>query len=677
MGTRRTRKGGSVSHPDGEPPAQAGTAIRAAWAALPSDETSARRALWQALDEAERLGDGAAAALAAAGLLVAIAIEFADFRGLARAQAAFLRDGAALPASADDGAVLDLARLTLPLLDGGQPFDDSCTAAAERVRRRLTEDAAAADADARMMVLKLLLDYHGQQLDLGQIEQLIALGHELAAMPGVSPVWQGRWWLLVLQNREWFGDTVGASQALQQAQRLVQQHMLPRLRFELACVEMSAAVKVADMALADRLFRELDALRPAIRPGRLPHGLRAQALYLAARGEVAAALQRLDLLLALCAEMEVPARDVGPYHVLRADCLLALGRHSEGIEVLQAEARGQQGPQLKLFEARIAVHRAAGAIDDTREAADVLCRQALQACADLRYSRFLRPLPQLAARLVERGLRLGVAAEFLRDVVHERRLVPADPSRDDWPWPLRVCALGPLQMWRAGVPLASSGSGRAQRKPLELLRLLAAHAGGPLAVSLVVDELWPSLDLDAPRASFDMAVSRLRKLLHMHDAVRVADDTVSLDPARVWVDVAAFEALAARAVREPPSSGDGAARAALALYRAPLFGSEPLRGLMHTARGRLAMAHELLVQAQAERLLSQGLGPQALHSVRQALLQDPLNEPLHRTLMQAHLQMGERGEVLRAYRRLQALLAAQFGLQPSDQTTAIARAAGL
>ena len=48
-------------------------------------------------------------------------------------------------------------------------------------------------------------------------------------------------------------------------------------------------------------------------------------------------------------------------------------------------------------------------------------------------------------------------------------------------------------------------------------------------MSLVVDELWPSLDLDAPRASFDMAVSRLRKWLDQPEAVRVADDAVSLD----------------------------------------------------------------------------------------------------------------------------------------------------
>jgi DNA-binding SARP family transcriptional activator len=642
--------------------------FRSAWACLPTDEAAARESLTHSLGEAEAAGDAAGCARAAAGLLVAIAVEFADFRILSRALSAFLQNDAAPDADGTDALALDLARISLPLLDGKQPFCAAGDAAAERVHRRLRDDTSAVDPDARMLALKLLLDYRGQQLDIGRIEHLIAIGHELAASPGVSPTWQGRWWLLVLQNREWFGDAAGTAQALRQAQLLAQRHMLPRLRFELACVEMSAALKATDLPLADRLFREIDALRPAIRPGRLPHGLRAQALYLAVRGEFVAALQRLDLLLALCGEMAVPARDVGPYQVLRADCLLALRRQGEGLALLQEQAEGQQGAQRELFDARIAVHRAAAVLDEPGEGADALCREALQAVARLRYSRFLRPLPLMAARLVEQGLRLGVAPDFLRDVVHERRLVPADRTREDWPWQLRVKTLGPLQVWRDDLPLVAGGSAKAQRKPLELLRLLAAHGGGPLAVSLVVDELWPSLDLDAPRASFEMAVSRLRKLLDLPEAVRVADDAVSLEPTLVWNDVAAFQALAAR---------DGGAEAALALYRAPLLGAEPLRGLLYTARSRLAMAHESLVQAQLERLLASEAPDAALRTVRQALLHDPLSEPLHRALMRAHLHLGERAEVLLVYRRLRALLAGHLGIEPTALTAELARQAGL
>lgn len=644
--------------------------LQLGWTQLPAEEAAAREAFAQALDAAETAGDAAGCAAAAAGLLVAIAIEFADFRGLQRALPMFRRhapaDGAEDTLDGSEGALLDLARIALPLLDGDQPFDATSDAAAERLHRLVCDHPARLAPDARMLVLKLLLDYRGQQLDTGRIESLVAIGHDLAAQPGVSPVWQGRWWLLVLQNREWFGDSAGTAQALAQAQQLAQRHALPRLRFELACVEMSAALKAADLPLADRLFREIDALRPAIRPGRLPHGLRAQALFLAYRGDFAAALERLDLLLSVCRDMHVPARDIGPYHVLRADCLLALGRPGEGLALLQQQAEGQQGPQRSLFEARIAVHRAAAAIDEPGDAADALCRAAIQACAGLRYSRFLRPLPQLAARLVARGLQLGVAGDFLRDVVHERRLVPADGTREDWPWRLQIEALGPLRVRRDGLSLGAAASGKAQRKPLELLRLLVAHGGGPLAVSHAIEELWPSLDMNAPRASFEMAVSRLRKLLDLPEALRVADDMVSLDPTIVWIDVAAFDTLSAR---------EGAGPRALGLYRAPLFGAEPLAGSMHTARARLSLKHAALARSEAERLLAEGAAAAALALLQRALAHDPLNEPLHRALMQAQLQLGERAEALRTYQRLEALLRAELGLAPAPQTAALAREA--
>ena len=45
--------------------------------------------------------------------------------------------------------------------------------------------------------------------------------------------------------------------------------------------------------------------------------------------------------------------------------------------------------------------------------------------------------------------------------------------------------------------------------------------------------------------------------------------------------------------------------------------------------------------------------------------------------MRAHLHLGERAEVLQAYRRLRALLADRLGIEPTAQTDALARDAGL
>lgn len=86
-----------------------------------------------------------------------------------------------------------------------------------------------------------------------------------------------------------------------------------------------------------------------------------------------------------------------------------------------------------------------------------------------------------------------------------------------WPWPLRIYALGRFALQRDGITLAVEG--KAQKKPLELLRVLVAHgatqAGQGADVRELVELLWPDLEANAPKASFDMTLMRLRKLLQV------------------------------------------------------------------------------------------------------------------------------------------------------------------
>jgi DNA-binding SARP family transcriptional activator len=179
----------------------------------------------------------------------------------------------------------------------------------------------------------------------------------------------------------------------------------------------------------------------------------------------------------------------------------------------------------------------------------------------------------------------------------------------------------------------------------------------------VIDALWPSLDANAPRASFEMAVSRLRRLLDQPDAVRVSDGQVSLDARLVWVDVTAFEQLAGQ--------GEAERDRALALYRGPLLGDEKLDALLGQARTRLTLVHAMLVQTRAEQLLASGQGAAAIRLLQRALVQDPLDEALHRALIQAWLQQGEQAEALRAYHRCREVLAEQLGVAPAAKTRAL------
>lgn len=231
---------------------------------------------------------------------------------------------------------------------------------------------------------------------------------------------------------------------------------------------------------------------------------------------------------------------------------------------------------------------------------------------------------------------------------------------------LRVRAFGPLRIERDGQPL--DGDGKAQRRPLALLALLVAHAGRPLDAASVMDELWPSLEANAPRASLDMALSRLRKLLGDPAAVVCTEGQIRLDPQRVWSDVAAFEAL----LQAAEAGGERAPWQALALYGDALLGTAPLGGRLLARRQQLGQRLCELALDAATRLAACGAPERAERLLQRAIEREPLCERLYRRLMTVQLARGERAEALRTGLRCQDLLRAALGVDLSPETQALA-----
>jgi len=106
---------------------------------------------------------------------------------------------------------------------------------------------------------------------------------------------------------------------------------------------------------------------------------------------------------------------------------------------------------------------------------------------------------------------------------------------------VRIRALGRLEVEVGGAPLRQSR--KASRRLLEMVRLLAAHAGRPLPLEQIADELWPDAEGDAARNALDNALHRLRKALGGEDRVLLRQGGVVLNRQRCWVDVAALERL--------------------------------------------------------------------------------------------------------------------------------------
>jgi hypothetical protein len=549
---------------------------------------------------------------AATGLLLHTLADFADFRGLGEALAAF---DAARPA----GLRADAVRLGRPALDHRYRYDDpELLAARERVVQALRAGSAV-PAEERLLLAKVLLDHDGMAgNDAAPLERLLAQMQEL--LPQAGPRWQAAWWRLRVQVLEFAGRTAAARQAQQRLQAVAAASADPELALALAGEEMRLALHVDDRPRAERAYRTIEQLLPQVRPALMPHGLRHQVALLLRRGEYQAAMDRTRVILGLCEEHEVPERDRAGYVEQQAYALLGLGWHAEAVARLESLRATQAGGQAGILEALIALARAVQALDEGRADADAAARHAVRLCAAEGFHRFLMSFPGHAARIAAIGLDAGVETEFLTRAVRERHLVPPDPAREAWPWAVQVRVLGGLAVRRDGAPLGSAG-GKAQKKPLELLALLAAHPAG-LEAGVLIDALWPSLEAEAPRASLEMAVSRLRKWLDCPEAVRVADGRVALDPKCVWTDVAALDA----------TLQAGQAEAALALYRGPLLAGERLGPLLHRARARLAHGLAAVVLQRTAALRAQGRDTEALALLGRALAAEPGSEVLRAAL---------------------------------------------
>lgn len=102
-----------------------------------------------------------------------------------------------------------------------------------------------------------------------------------------------------------------------------------------------------------------------------------------------------------------------------------------------------------------------------------------------------------------------------------------------------IFCLGRFEIVLNGVPLRFKG--RAPTRALELLSALVAAGEGGMSSGRLADQLWPDADgFDAYRA-FTTTLHRLRRLLGVHEAVRLCAGRLTLDPQICTVDAWAFE----------------------------------------------------------------------------------------------------------------------------------------
>ncbi len=206
------------------------------------------------------------------------------------------------------------------------------------------------------------------------------------------------------------------------------------------------------------------------------------------------------------------------------------------------------------------------------------------------------------------------------------------------------------------------------RKTQALLAYLALPLGQAHSRDKLATLLWGDMPDAQARGNLRHALSRIRKALPAgaRHGLILDGPTVALDPSVVDVDVAQFERLVADG--QPP-----ALEQIGGLYRGDLLAGlalteRPFEEWLTSERERL---HELAIQALGRLLTHQqraGAAEPAVQTGLRLLALDPLQEPVHRTLMRLYARLGRREAALRQYQLCVDALKRELSTSPEAET---------
>lgn len=227
--------------------------------------------------------------------------------------------------------------------------------------------------------------------------------------------------------------------------------------------------------------------------------------------------------------------------------------------------------------------------------------------------------------------------------------------------PLRVRALGPLEIERDGETVEESARSR------ELLLYLLCHPSGRTKEQIGA-ALWPDADASKLRNNFHVTVHRLRKGLGAAEWIVVDGDTYALDRSRgLDFDAETFEREANAAISNRDKHARNVERLsrAVQLYRGDFFENAKDGEWYLPIRNRLRDLYARALDTLGRARMAAGDFAAAAETYQRLVNFDELDEDATRNLMTALEKQGDSAGAKRAYRRLAAALKRELDEEPS------------
>ncbi|MBX3465124.1 MAG: hypothetical protein KF830_18290 [Planctomycetes bacterium] len=635
-----------------------------------------RPALERAFDGFRAAGDRRGQALALATLVTGSYYEWADFRPLDRWLPELDRLLAASAEGAgeetlDRGSELRARAAHVIALLFRRPGDPELARSAARLDELLDAEP---DPNVRLMAASILFNHYNWAHVEAAAAALVARTEPVVASREAGPLMQV-WWRTHLSFWHYLnGRYERSAEVAAEARTIAERYGLEAYLFEIDHARAEALISQGDLLAAKTLVDGIERRLSPLRRMDLAYFHNLRSTLRQRLGLAAGALHDAQRSLTLAHETGLPTLQIPTFTARVAQARAGVGDLPGALETLgEAMAMTAGAGERRSFERM----RELLLVELQLDRGDVASARAGLAAvlADYRgrgQRVFMRNRPDAAARLADFALVQGIEPDYVRDLIGHNRLVAPPGASAAWPFRLRIHALGGFALERDGAPLRFSG--KAQQRPLDLLKLLVALGGRAVDSQALTDALWPDADGAAAKTSFDSTLFRLRKLLDIEDLIDLSGGKLTLSRTLAWSDVDALEqALDAAALRDGDAAAlERAAQQLLEAWRGPLLGQEEptwvlqprdaLRARVLSALGRLG-----------ERLERAGAAEAASALYRRALEADNLAESLHRALMRSLAAAGQRAEAIAAYRRCRELLQAVLGIAPSAQTEALYR----
>ncbi|HSK82880.1 MAG TPA: BTAD domain-containing putative transcriptional regulator [Rubrobacter sp.] len=235
---------------------------------------------------------------------------------------------------------------------------------------------------------------------------------------------------------------------------------------------------------------------------------------------------------------------------------------------------------------------------------------------------------------------------------------------------IRIRLLGGFEV-SVGSRTIQEGAWRL-RKAANLVKILALAGGNRLHREQVMYTLWPELGIRAASNNLRQTVHTARRTFDLSMGYRYLasrDESLVLCPeSSLWVDVDAFEE-AARSARRSPEPV--LYRAALDLYTGELLPTDRYEEWAEEPRRRLQQTYLSLLLGLAH--LHEELADYdcAIEALRRVVSEEPTREEAHAGLMRLYALVGNNGEAIAQYGRLEETLSRALGTEPAASSRAL------